>query len=162
MLIIHEKQDDTKKEYYPGAKIEDGPYYDQKDIHVHRWVHGYVCGQKAHQKNIIQSKKQYAKYCTICNEIDNNIVSTKTKITSVHEIDSIPNIINVIPGPKKIDPFSSVEIIDTIEATMLKQIPAISKISDLSSKTITNILDTDLFMRYETGYNAGKIMFRME
>ncbi len=149
---------EEKKKYQPGLNSE-GPYYDPEDIHVHRWVKGYICGQKSHQKNITTGKKQNAKYCEICHEIDNNIITTSTKITSIYDINSIP-MHNTMSVVKKKDLFCDVDIIDSMETPNTTS-NVCKKIAELDESTISNILNTDLFMMYENSGESGKIMFRL-
>jgi len=158
MVIIKTEESTEKKKYQPGLKSE-GPYYDPEDIHVHRWVKGNICGQKSHQKNIITGKKQNARYCEICHEIDNNIITTSTKITSMYDINSIP-MHNTTLVVKKKDIFCDVDIIDSME-TPNSESTGCKKIAELSESTISNILGTDLFMMYENSGESNKIMFQL-
>ena len=66
----------NKKVYLSSDVNEnDAPYYDPLDVHIHKWVIGFMNNPQNHHEQVVQMNSRYSynrevNYCAICHEIN--------------------------------------------------------------------------------------------
>lgn len=90
-VIDYNKNSQKLKQEYNG-NIDNPPYYDPYNIHVHNYTKGYIeTLQKSNEQEIktVKNNDDIITYCKICHEIkpDSRPISNTT-ITSIHSIDT--------------------------------------------------------------------------